>query len=359
MKLLYVGDLWDVGTCRQRMEALSRLGFQVHPVDVGPFLKAGGGVFMRLRLRTGLGRAIARLNHTIVAAAREFKPDFAWFDGPLLIWPETVESLGRAGIVTINYTCDNPFSPMGADIWRHARANLRHFDLNLVPRPSSLDDYRKAGARLADILPFAFDPFHNYPAQANERDKTMPVAFIGSLHEDRPQFLTRLAQLGTPVVAVGGRWPWRYRAVPNLTVTGQGAWGKAYRRAILNARLCLSFITHTHHDESAHKSVEITACGSFLLAERSQRHGVLFTEGHEAEFFASAEEAADKARYYLENEEQRERLARQGCLRAWTSGYSNDERLAAAFSALDPALAVRLGETARLVLRHRRQAVGL
>jgi len=48
-------------------------------------------------------------------------------------------------------------------------------------------------------------------------------------------------------------------------------------------------------------------------------------EGKEAEFFGVIEELADKARYYLNHDTERERIAAAGHRRCTTSGYSWQE----------------------------------
>ena len=74
-----------------------------------------------------------------------------------------------------------------------------------------------------------------------------------------------------------------------------------------------------------------------MLAERTKRHLEFFEEGKEAEFFGSNAEMLEKARYYLENNEKREKISRAGRERCMASGYSMraqlDHILKAAFEA--------------------------
>jgi spore maturation protein CgeB len=102
----------------------------------------------------------------------------------------------------------------------------------------------------------------------------------------------------------------------------------AYREAIWRSKINLSFLTHSNHDEFAHKSFEIAGCGGFLMAERSEGHVQRFVDGEEAVFFSTFEELAAKIRRYLPDEGARRRIAAAGCLRAARDGYHNDRQVA-------------------------------
>jgi spore maturation protein CgeB len=52
-------------------------------------------------------------------------------------------------------------------------------------------------------------------------------------------------------------------------------------------------------------------------------HQELFEEGKEAIFFSSDDEMLSKTRFYLANNEARERIAAAGRVRCERSGYSN------------------------------------
>ena len=94
-------------------------------------------------------------------------------------------------------------------------------------------------------------------------------------------------------------------------------------------------MTHKNEDDVAHKAIEIAACGQFLMAERAPGHAACFEEDREAVFFSTAEECAEKARYYLDRPVERERIAAAGRLRAERSGYSNDAQLLKVLHFLD------------------------
>ena len=111
--------------------------------------------------------------------------------------------------------------------------------------------------------------------------------------------------------------------------------GPAYREAMWRSKINMAFVTRRNEEDVAHKSFEITACAQFLLAERSLGHQEAFDEDREAVFYASAEECADKARWYLDHPDDRARIAAAGRLRAERSGYSNDDQLGKVLRHLD------------------------
>jgi spore maturation protein CgeB len=298
----------------------------------------------------------------VLAFCGSARADAVWFDKPLYIRAATLRTLKARGLLLVNYVIDNPFGSMNEPGWRILKRTIPLFDLNLVPRQSSIADFRAAGAEDVAFMPLAFDPMAHFPGPG-DAVKSVPLSFIGYPYEHRPRFIAELAATGLAVRVRGTRWRRvfgsgaRYGA--GSIAVGDGAWGDDYRQAIRESAICLAFVTRGNHETCAHKSFEITACGTFLLAERTDGHGALWAEGDEAVFFGSVAEAADKAGFYLRNERARETVARSGCRRTWTSGYSNDERLAAAFAHIDRRLAQTLAANARRFIADRRAALGI
>jgi spore maturation protein CgeB len=261
-------------------------------------------------------------------------------DKVLSLQPSTLRVLRKRGVVTVDFVIDNPFGPRRDPGWRLYRSTIPHFDLIGVQRDVSMGDYRNAGAREIMRIRTSYEPtIHFPPTQTSAaawsgkwsdscRDRN--VSFIGTPYDERGDFLTRLWRDGLPVDVSGSRPHWQ-AALPAdafVAIFRSGAlYGDAYREAIWRSRINLAFVTHSNRDQGAHKSFEITACGGFLLAERTPEHLACFHEDEEAVFFSDFDECRAKIEHYLNDEPARAAIAAAGQRRAWTSGYDNDSVL--------------------------------
>jgi spore maturation protein CgeB len=337
VKILFVGQIWPqdwVSTAWGRMEALRGLGHEIIPVDVCPFGHWGGraaGLFHRLKS----GPGIWRLNREVIERAQESRPDVVWVDKGDWIAHRTLAKLRAAGDpLCIHYTPDPAFTRHNRS--RHFRASLPLYDLVVTTKAYELDLYRELGAR--DILfqyP-CFDPMVHRPEEATaqeRRDYSSDVAFVGTYAPGREHYLLPLAQAGVDLAIWGNGWQpsLRRRGLrdPRLQrhLRGQALSGRDYALALGCARIGLGILSPLHPDRSTTRSLEIPACATLLLAERTEEHQALFEEGQEAEFFASQGELVEKTRYYLEHDDERRRLAAAGKARCVDSGYTSADRV--------------------------------
>jgi spore maturation protein CgeB len=147
--------------------------------------------------------------------------------------------------------------------------------------------------------------------------------------------LRALVSSGVQVVVRCTGWDALVGVDDNLRVYPEFVVGKDYARAICGTKVNLCFLRKVNRDQQTTRSVEIPACGGFMLAERTPEHLELFEEGREAEYFSTVEELIEKTKYYLAHDSERLEIAKNARDRCLRSGYSNAERLKAVFSTLE------------------------
>ncbi len=336
-KILYVAALSAGNTSAYRCEALRRLGQEVVPFALEPWDPRSRYV-RALQFRMPVGPLVAPINRALLRAVREHKPDVVWLDKPIHFTTGTIKEIKAGGSTIVCVNQDNPFGPRGDGCWMQFLKIFRLFDLNCLFRDADVTRYEAWGLPYVKLL-FSYEPTQHYPPPEGwgDADRDRGVSYTGSPLEERPAFLARLGdEFKLPLAVAGPRWEKAWP--PDLReryVTGGMMKDAAYRESIWRSEVNLAFVTHKNEDDVAHKAIEIAACGQFLLAERAPGHQACFVEGEEAVFFSSAEECAEKARYYLERPEERARIAAAGRLRAERSGYSNDAQLRKVLLRLD------------------------
>jgi spore maturation protein CgeB len=277
-----------------------------------------------------------------VAAIKNEKPEVVWFDKPTQFTPATICRIIESGAFTVCYNMDSAFGArcihyFGRWHWHQFKKTIRMLDLHCIFRNADIPRYLAWGLNYIK-LQLSYDPREHFPPPASWSDanRTRKVSYIGSPHDDRPNFLrTLIEEHKLPVTISGPRWKKFLGKAELKRYTNGGMLKDAeYRENIWKSKINLAFVTQDENDV-AHKAFEIAACGGFLLALRTPGHEACFEEGKEAEFFSSIEECADKIRYYLDHPVEREEIARRGCARAKRSGYDNDTQLQRVLDRLD------------------------
>lgn len=332
LKILYASGLSPNDSSLYRLWALERQGHTVIPINAYQY-EPSSGLVKKIVHRAQVGPWVTRLNRDILAAAERDRPDIFWADKLLSLQPQTLDKLRRMRIASVSYMIDNVFGVRGDPGWRLYKKDLTHFDLHVVQRDKNVVEYREHGARDVLKIQTAYEPTIHFPPPPgwSDADRDRGVSFIGTPYDDRATFLTRLWKEFNLSVIISGSPVWRERLTPEAQqalYSGTELYGKNYREAIWRAKINLSFLTHSNHDEFAHKSFEIAACEGFLLVERSPGHLARFVEDEEAVFFDGIEECVQKIRRYLPDEAARARIAAAGRARAERSGYHNDAQVA-------------------------------
>jgi len=331
-------------TSLHRVRALESLGAHVEVVDTSSDGLAGLARF-RYRVQNHLfarGWSVplpdpTRSAQRARAAGRRRSWDIVWLEKALTLGPRAVRELRaacpRALIVG--------FSP--DDMTRRHNQSLqfiqalRHYDWFITTKASRVGDLEALGCRNVVVVGNGFDPeaFRPVPVSSSDVGRLGgEVGFIGTYESERARSLLVLARAGLRVRVWGDGWRAKTQPHPNLRVEHAPLDFDDFSRACSAFKINLGFLRKLNADQQTTRSVEIPACGGFMLAERTAEHLALFEEGREAEFFASDAELIEKCRRYLGDEASRAAVARRGYERCLASGYSNAGRLRQAFGVI-------------------------
>ena len=350
MKILYLGEIVPGQTAFMRMRALERLGHSVRGVQTSQAWQDAGWVTRQVQRRIYRGSISKEINSTILSAAREFRPDLLWADKQEVIRAETIEELGRLGARTVHFTPDPYFS---LD-WKRTRLMdeaLTAFDVLVYCKSYERTQYEALGKPII-YMPLGYCDEVHRPLASEDGRWSCAVGFLGGWEPRRERLLHTLAAAGIDLKIWGGYWeflrngkwtPRRHIILRQLAGEnrfhfhrdellvrahqGGEVYADDYARALTGSRIGIGFLRTVCPDQHTTRTFEIPACGSMLLADRSEEHQVFFEEGKEAEFFASEDELLDKARFYCSNETARNSLSLKGYKRCTEGKYAYVHRI--------------------------------
>jgi hypothetical protein len=314
-----------------RMEALQQLGSSVFAVDCtcpphGPLRFA-----YRVGNKIGWPLDTVGANRQLLDLAQQYMPDIAWIDKGLTIRYNTLLRLRQSvpNIRLVHYSPDDMYGKHNQS--RSYLSGIPVYDLHVTTKSYNVAELYNMGARAVLFVNNAFCSGVHRPMSVSGTERAAfggPVGFIGAFESYRAEAIWFLVCNGIQVrvwgAVRGGGWlKWGASHVhSNLRIESRALFGDEYAKGICSFDINLCFLRRLNRDLQTTRSVEIPACGAFMLAERTQEHEALFTENREVSFFATREELLQKCRYYLEHPLERESIALAGRRRCIESDYS-------------------------------------
>lgn len=343
MHILSIGTFTGKGesnTCLHRTWALEKLG-QVTRIDSTLqhqklWYRIVNRLFVRYHLPIHFHNA--SLNRSIMEAIDNNKYNIVWIDKGVFIEAGTLKYIKcqQPQCKIVGYSPDNMAE-------RHNQSqlfleSLPYYDFYITTKSYTLQTLKEMGCKNVLLVNNAYEEsfHHPYSLTIEERNKLGgQVGFIGVWEEERCNSILYLAQHGIPVrVWGGGEWLKYKDKYPCLKIEEKGLFSEDYNKALSAFDISLCFLRKMNHDLQTTRTMEIPACGSLLMAERTVEHEMLFKDKEEAVFFSSDEELLQLCQYYLCHEEERSKIAQAGRNRCLTSGYSNYETLKKAIESI-------------------------
>ncbi len=258
-------------------------------------------------------------------AANKLSGDPNVIDGGFLVSGNTLELIRRQfNCLLIHYTPDSLTAPGMSN--RCMRNAVAAYDVVITTKKQDIPLYENLHAKRIIFSLQGFDPKIHRPVSltANQKQRLgCDVIFVGQYMKDRGACLNALCSSQEMDMRIYGMG-WNSRNVPSaLRPLFYGpAIGDEYAKVISASKISLGFLNHLVSDTYTTRTFEIPACGGFLLAERTKMHQQLFVEDSEVVFFSSAGELIDKVRVYLNNEEERKKIANAGYMKVISAGYT-------------------------------------
>ncbi len=338
MKTLYIGDLRGYGRSFQRFIALKELGHEVKGFSSCPLGKIPGSksdsIIEKIAYKLLIPLDITGINRMICSYMKKQKIDLLWIEKGVTIYPTTLRRIKKIepSVKIASYTEDDMYALHNRSLYY--TWGLKYYDIVFTTKSynCNADELPALGARRVVFVDKAFDKNTHRPLPISNEDRIKlgsDVGFIGSFEKDRAEKMLFLAKNGIPVRIWGNGWKGWIKKHPALRIENQPIYQDDYVKAICATKINLCFLRKMNRDLQTDRTMEIPACGAFMLAERTDEHQRLFEERKEAAFFdiRNPQELLEKVQYYLAHEDERAEIGRRGRERCLKSGYSHHDRL--------------------------------
>lgn len=336
MRVLLVGNntLGHIGWSLRR--SLVEMKYELSVMDSGKYFTRRGRspVHKLIRLVFGHPLAYTSFNRSLTNSALSFQPDIVLVITGRLIRPDTLETIKEeTDAILVNYLTDDPFNLQVST--QDLVGGVALYDLIATTKKDTRSDLHAIGCDNVHYVRFAYEPELFYPAQPAPAEQVQwetDVLFVGTYSPIRAVVLEKLAraskQKGYRFRCYGGGW---HHLSPSSPLQGfvdsRPLFGRELRLALGCAKIALGFVRWENRDTQTLRTYEIPACGTFMLAARTEDHESLLGEDVGVACFGCPAELLEKVDYYLVHDDQRQRIAEEGHRRITTGGHTFRDRL--------------------------------
>jgi len=339
MKIL---NIVVVGTTNRRaaqyIQILTDMGHNVNTIESIPV--ETNSLYEKIRYKFGFHHDKNKLNKKLLDIVEKSDIDIVFDCKSLVLRKVTIEKINKI-------SQDTKIAFFSEDDMMQKHNNSKYF-LEAVPyynvifttKSYNVKELSNIGAKKVYFQNKSFDENYHKPIELSQDDIEQfgsDVSFVGTFEKERADILLELAKRKIKIIVWGDGWKTLTNKHKNLIIKNRAIYSDDFIKVICASKINLNFLRKTNRDLQTDRSVEIPACKSFMLTERTSEHKRLFAEGKEAEFFDvdDIDELEEKINYYLNNDEKRKQIAQNGYLRCISSGYSHQNKLVEMLKVLD------------------------
>lgn len=335
LRVVFVGETMPGSRTPQRVRALRALGHAVDMISTNrPERTFEDRPTLSERLRHRLRRPYdeAGSNAALLAAARQ-GCDLIWIENARILKPQTLAAAKRLApqAPLVWYSEDDMMNPRLGSVW--IDRSLPLFDLWVTTKSFNArpEEMPARGVRRVLFTDNSYDPEIHRPLEVTADMRAQfgaDISFVGTYEAPRAASLLYLARAGFQVRVWGNGWARLAAKDPALRIEGRPVYDDDYARTINASRINLAFLRKANRDLQTCRTVEIPACGGFMLHERSPEAERLFATDREAAYFGSDDDLASACRRWLADEAGRRQVAEAGWRRA-QDGHTHADRMRA------------------------------
>jgi spore maturation protein CgeB len=325
------------------MEAIEQLGHKIVPIDTEPedVRKKQSRLIYRAARKVFGPKDLANTNKRLIETVEKESFDIIWIDKGTLILPKVLKHIKETTkSLLVHYNTDDIM--LKSHGFKNYIEAITIYDVHFTSNTFNVSELYELGARKVYFTENAYDDQMFSPVELSDEDKRRlgsDIFFIGHWEPKTEELICCLAKHGLPISVRGQNWhKARNKKLLRNVIKSGPVWEEEYVKALCSGKIGLGIISKWNRNQTAGRTFEIPACGTFLLTERTAAIQSLYREAVEAEFFSSSDELVEKAMYYLENEDKREEIARAGYKRCINSPYSWKPRVAEMLTRIKPLL---------------------
>ena len=285
--------------------------------------------FLRIEFKYIIGPDIAVLNRKLLQKVKENKIDFVFLYSSRLITANTIRSISKIGVYIATYCNDDPFSDFYPKyFWRNYIRSLKYCDYTYIYRESNRKDCYDNGSKNISLLKSYYIEDRNFKINNLEIEKEFPdVVFIGHYERDgRDEYIEALLKKGISVgISDTPAWKHRFLNESNLIFLYDSV--DRYNEFINKAKICIVFLSSINRDTYTRRCFEIPAAETMMIAPYTEDLALMFKENEEAVFYNNKEDFVKKISFYLNNQNERDRIAKGGYRRIISDGHEVRNRL--------------------------------
>lgn len=322
LNIIFIGD-YNFGTrTLYRLETLKKLGHNIFPIPTNKIPFIGGidklSILERIINRLKLNLDFLKINKNIINAVSD-NTDLIWIEKGLNIYPWTFKKIlkinNKAKIISLSE--DDMFRIHNISIWYLLALKYYHFVF--TSKKYNIKELQKLGAKKVILF------INSYYEKVHRPLKNMPkkyeVSFVGTYEKERSEYIYFLAQNNIVINVFGSDWTKMKLKHKNI-ILNKPLYDYEYSKILNQTLINLCFLRKINRDTITTRSIEIPACGSFMMAEESADHKDFFVNNKEAVFFSSKEDLLGKIKYYLKNKNDALKIGNNARNRCIASRYS-------------------------------------